>query len=60
MLAAGIVRPVGANPKHGFRLDVRVLSASNLPLYATSMMQAISTRLCSGNLPNQGHAAAFA
>ncbi|MCB2087426.1 MAG: sigma-54-dependent Fis family transcriptional regulator [Sphingomonadaceae bacterium] len=30
VLATGIVRPVGA--KHGFRLDVRVLSASNLPL----------------------------
>ncbi|MCP5395842.1 MAG: sigma-54-dependent Fis family transcriptional regulator [Sphingomonadaceae bacterium] len=30
VLATGIVRPVGA--KHGFRVDVRVLSASNLPL----------------------------
>ncbi|ROT94938.1 sigma-54-dependent Fis family transcriptional regulator [Altererythrobacter sp. FM1] len=29
-LATGVVRPVGA--KHGFRIDVRVLSASNLPL----------------------------
>ncbi|MGB3753660.1 MAG: sigma-54 dependent transcriptional regulator [Parerythrobacter sp.] len=29
-LATGIVRPVGAS--HGFRVDVRVLSASNLPL----------------------------
>lgn len=29
-LSTGIVRPVGA--KHGFRVDVRVLSASNLPL----------------------------
>jgi DNA-binding NtrC family response regulator len=30
VLATGVVRPVGA--KHGFRLDVRILSASNLPL----------------------------
>lgn len=30
MLASGVVRPVGA--KHGFRVDVRILSASNLPL----------------------------
>jgi DNA-binding NtrC family response regulator len=30
MLATGVVRPVGAN--HGFRIDVRILSASNLPL----------------------------
>lgn len=29
-LATGVVRPVGA--KHGFRIDLRVLSASNLPL----------------------------
>jgi DNA-binding NtrC family response regulator len=29
-LASGVVRPVGA--KHGFRVDVRILSASNLPL----------------------------
>ncbi|WP_128892139.1 sigma-54 dependent transcriptional regulator [Erythrobacter sp. HKB08] len=29
-LRSGIVRPVGA--KHGFRVDVRLLSASNLPL----------------------------
>jgi DNA-binding NtrC family response regulator len=29
-LANGVVRPVGA--KHGFRVDVRILSASNLPL----------------------------
>ena len=29
-LSTGIVRPVGA--KHGFRVDVRILSASNLPL----------------------------
>jgi DNA-binding NtrC family response regulator len=29
-LSSGIVRPVGA--KHGFRIDVRVLCASNLPL----------------------------
>ncbi len=29
-LTSGIVRPVGA--KHGFRVDVRLLSASNLPL----------------------------
>ncbi|MGN6495837.1 MAG: sigma-54-dependent transcriptional regulator [Tsuneonella sp.] len=30
VLASGVVRPVGA--KHGFRVDVRILSASNLPL----------------------------
>lgn len=30
MLESGIVRPVGAT--HGFRVDVRVLAASNLPL----------------------------
>ncbi|MCB2085240.1 MAG: sigma-54-dependent Fis family transcriptional regulator [Sphingomonadaceae bacterium] len=30
MLSTGIVRPVGA--KHGFKIDVRLLSASNLPL----------------------------
>ncbi|WP_120716126.1 sigma-54-dependent transcriptional regulator [Tsuneonella amylolytica] len=30
VLATGVVRPVGA--RHGFRIDVRVLSASNLPL----------------------------
>lgn len=29
-LSTGIVRPIGA--KHGFRVDVRILSASNLPL----------------------------
>lgn len=29
-LRTGIVRPIGA--KHGFRVDVRILSASNLPL----------------------------
>ncbi|MHA6334283.1 sigma-54-dependent transcriptional regulator [Qipengyuania sp. CAU 1752] len=29
-LAEGIVRPVGAN--HGFKIDIRLLSASNLPL----------------------------
>nr|WP_137676190.1 sigma-54 dependent transcriptional regulator [Parerythrobacter lutipelagi] len=29
-LASGIVRPLGAN--HGFKIDVRVLCASNLPL----------------------------
>lgn len=30
MLATGVVRPIGAG--HGYRIDVRVMSASNLPL----------------------------
>ena len=30
VIDSGVVRPVGA--KHGFRVDVRILSASNLPL----------------------------
>ena len=30
VLATGVVRPVGA--RHGFRIDLRVLSASNLPV----------------------------
>jgi DNA-binding NtrC family response regulator len=32
VLKTGVVRPVGA--RHGFRIDVRVLSASNLPVSA--------------------------
>lgn len=32
VLATGVVRPVGA--RHGFRIDLRVLSASNLPVSA--------------------------
>ena len=32
VIQAGVVRPVGA--RHGFRIDVRVLSASNLPVSA--------------------------
>ncbi|MGX7952000.1 sigma-54-dependent transcriptional regulator [Tsuneonella sp. HG249] len=32
VLSTGVVRPVGA--RHGFKIDVRVLSASNLPLGA--------------------------
>ncbi|MFA9200007.1 MAG: sigma-54-dependent transcriptional regulator [Cypionkella sp.] len=32
VLATGVVRPLGA--RHGFKIDVRVLSASNLPLGA--------------------------
>jgi DNA-binding NtrC family response regulator len=32
VIQTGVVRPVGA--RHGFRIDVRVLSASNLPLSA--------------------------
>ncbi|QDM41716.1 sigma-54 dependent transcriptional regulator [Altererythrobacter sp. TH136] len=32
VLATGVVRPVGA--RHGFRIDLRVLSASNLPVGA--------------------------
>ena len=32
VLRTGVVRPVGA--RHGFRIDVRVLSASNLPVTA--------------------------
>jgi DNA-binding NtrC family response regulator len=32
VLSTGVVRPVGA--RHGFKIDVRVLSASNLPLAA--------------------------
>jgi DNA-binding NtrC family response regulator len=32
VLRTGVVRPVGA--RHGFRIDVRVLSASNLPVSA--------------------------
>lgn len=32
VLTTGVVRPVGA--RHGFRIDLRVLSASNLPLGA--------------------------
>ncbi len=48
-LTSGIVRPVGA--KHGFRVDVRLLTASNLPLtdlvnaghFSESLYRAIST-----------------
>ena len=32
VLSTGVVRPIGA--RHGFKIDVRVLSASNLPLGA--------------------------
>ena len=48
-LTSGIVRPVGA--KHGFRVDVRLLAASNLPLadlveaghFDAGLYEAIST-----------------